>query len=73
LIDPVRYSQIYFVRLGIYTGVLLAPNTVFSVFLKDLNTLNGLYLVPLWPSPVFPEDLSLPANKWGAKAVNVTH
>jgi uncharacterized protein DUF6688 len=77
LIDPVHYSQIHFIRLGIYTGVLLALQySVLSglFFFNDSNTsLNGLYLVLLWLSPAFlPKLYRFPVKKWGAKAVNVT-
>jgi hypothetical protein len=76
LIDTVHYSQIHFIRLGIYTGVLLAfQYSILSglFFFKDWNTsLNGLYLVVLWLSPAFvPKIYRLMAKKWGAKAVNV--
>jgi hypothetical protein len=77
LIDSVRYSQVHFIRLGIYTGVLLAfQYSILSglFFFNDSNmSLNALYLVVLWLSPTFlPKLYRFPVNKWGAKAVNVT-
>ena len=77
LIDLVRYSQIHLIRLGIYTGVLLALQySILSglFFFKDPNnSLNSLYLMVLWLSPTFiPKIYRFLVKKWGAKAVNVT-
>jgi hypothetical protein len=76
LIDAVRYSQVHFVRFGIYTAVLLAfQYSILSVLFlfKDTLPLNGLYLIVLWLLPVFsPKIYRYLVNKWGAKAVNTT-
>ena len=77
LIDLLRYSQILFIRLGIYTGVLLAVQySILSglFFFTDSNTpLSGLYLILLWLLPVFvPKLYRFLLKKWGATAVNAT-
>jgi hypothetical protein len=75
LIDSVRYSQLFFFRLGIYTGVLFAVQyTVLSglfFFSYSTNSLSGLYLLGLWVLPILlPRIYRLLIKKWDAKAVN---
>jgi hypothetical protein len=75
LIDSVRYSQLFFVRLGIYTGVLLALQyTVLSglFFFSDSSNLwSILYLPGLWVLPILlPGIYRFLVNKWGGKTVH---
>jgi len=77
LIDLGRYSRIYWIRLGIYTGVLLAVQySILSglfFFTGSNTTWNGLFLILLWLLPVFiPKLYRFLLKKWGAKAVNGT-
>lgn len=72
LIDEARYSQLHFVRFGIYTGVLLALqySVLTGLFLLN-NSLESLYLIVLWIFPVFlPKIYRWLVKKWGAKPVN---
>lgn len=74
LIDPTRCSQMFFVRLGIYTGVLLALHyTILSClffFSDSNNTWSVLSLLGLWVLPIFlPRIYRLLIKKWDAKAV----
>jgi hypothetical protein len=74
LIDVVQYSQMHFVRFGIYTGVLLAfqYSVLSALFLfNDSASWNSLYLIVLWLLPVFtPKIYRFLVTKWVAKAVN---
>src|SRR4029453_834991 len=77
LIDPARYSQILLIRLGIYTGVVLAIQySILSglfLFTDSNTTWSGLYLILLWLLPVFvPKLYRFLLKKWGATAVNAT-
>ena len=77
LIDLVRFSQILLIRLGIYTGVVLAIQySILSglfLFTDSNTTWSGLYLILLWLLPVFvPKLYRFLLKKWGATAVNAT-
>lgn len=76
LLDVTQYAQLYFVRFGAYTGVLLALqySVLSGLFLfNDSFSWNSLYLIVLWLLPVFsPKIYRYVVNKWGAKAVNTT-
>lgn len=74
LINLTRYSEMFFIRLGIYTGVLLALQySILSglFFLSDSgNISSSLSLIGLWLLPVFLPKLYLfTVKKWGQKAV----
>jgi hypothetical protein len=70
LIDSVRYSQMYFVRFGVYTGALLAFH--YSV-LSGLFFFNSSSCPLLW-SWILPLSLpklySIVVKKWNAELVN---
>ena len=75
LIDSTRYSQLFSIRLGIYTGVLLALQyTILSglfFFGDSNNTWSVLYLLGLWVLPILlPRIYRLLIKKWDAKKVN---
>lgn len=72
LADTAHYVQLYAIRLGIYTGVLLAVQyTVLSGLFFFTNVWNSFYLLVLWLFPVFsPRIYTFSVNKWGAKTVN---
>jgi hypothetical protein len=76
LIDAVRYSQIYTVRLGIYTALILAfqYSVLSALFLFNGSfSWNSLYLIGLWLLPLFsPRIYRSLVNRWSAKAVNNT-
>ncbi len=76
LLDADRYAQMYIVRFGVYTGILLALqyNVLSALFLfNDSFSWDSLYVIGLWLSPLFsPRIYHSLANKWGAKAVNTT-
>ena len=74
LIDAIRFSQMHFVRFGIYTGVLLALqySVLSALFLfNNSASWNSLYLIILWLLPVFtPKIYRFLVTKWVSKAVN---
>ncbi|HET6822445.1 MAG TPA: DUF6688 family protein [Anaerolineales bacterium] len=76
LLDADRYAQMYIVRFGVYTGVLLALqySVLSGLFLfNDSFSWNSLYLIGLWLLPIFfPRIYLILVNRWGTKAVNTT-
>ncbi len=74
LLDADRYAQMYIVRFGVYTGVLLALqySVLSGLFLfNDSFSWNSLYLIGLWLLPIFfPRIYRILVNGWGTKAVN---
>jgi hypothetical protein len=74
LIDATRYSRMFFARMGVYTGVLLAFQYTFLsglfFFSDSNNTWSVIYLLGLWVLPIaFPRIYHLLIKKWDAKAV----
>ena len=70
LIDSGRYSPFYFIRLGIYTGVLLAFQYSILAGLFFFNRSSAPFFL-LWILPLFlPKLYFFVVNKWNAERVN---
>ena len=72
LVDSTRYSEMYVVRFGVYTAVILALqySVLAGLFLYN-NSWESLYLVTLWILPVFvPKIYRFVVGKLGSKTVN---
>jgi len=69
MIAPVRYSQSFPVRLGIYTGVLLALQYSIILFVYGFNG-ELFMLIPVWVSlPVVFWLSGKAIHKWGKRVV----
>ena len=72
LIAPTRYSQLFFIRFGIYTGFLLALQYSILSGLFFFNSSFDPSFILLWISPiVFGVVYRWAIGKWNARAVAV--